>query len=366
MEEKKSVQHEAQPGVEKPKRSIKKCVKKFCKNKTNLAVLAVVIIALAAAGYFFLVKNKSTDLGQAAIKAKVENYVNTNLMQSGSKATVKDVTEEKGLYKVTLSIGSQDITTYVTKDGSEFFPQVLDTGKSLSQNQNGDQQQQQQQNVAVPKQDVPNVQLFVMSYCPYGTQTEKGIIPVVDALGSKIKFNIEFVDYSMHNDPANGDRKELDENLRQYCIEKNQPSKYLNYLSCFLKTQEPGQETACMASAGVDAAQVSSCASQTDAQYDVTKDLNDKSTWNGGQFPPFNVEKADNDKYNVQGSPTLVVNGTVVSPNRDPESLLQAICSGFNNQPEACKQKLSTTAPSPGFGGGTDSSGSGSSANCGS
>ncbi len=363
MEEKKSAQHEARPIAGKPKKSIKGCVKKFCKNKANLVWLIIIVIVLVAAGYFFLVKNKSTDLGKDAIKTEVENYVNTNLMQGGEKATVKDVTEYDGLYKVTLNVSGQDITTYVTKDGKEFFPQALNTGESLSQNSG---QQQQQQNATVPKQSVPDVTLFVMSYCPYGTQTEKGILPVVNALGSKIKFNIEFVDYSMHNDASTGDRKELDENLRQYCIEKNQPNVYLNYLSCFLKSQEPGQESACMASAGVNTTQVSSCMAQTDTQYDVTKDFNNQSTWVGG-FPPFNVEKADNEKYNVQGSPTLVVNGTVVSPNRDPESLLQTICSGFTDQPAACKQQLSTTAPSPGFGGGTDASGSGSSsANCGS
>jgi len=49
-----------------------------------------------------------------------------------------------------------------------------------------------------------------MSYCPYGTQIEKGILPVINALGNKIKFSLKFVDYAMHG------KKEIDENSRQY------------------------------------------------------------------------------------------------------------------------------------------------------
>jgi hypothetical protein len=203
----------------------------------------------------------------------------------------------------------------------------------------------------------------VMSYCPFGTQIEKGILPVVAALGNKIKFTLEFVDYSMHNDKATNDMKELNENMRQYCIQKNQPDKLSAYLTCFLKKGQ-GTESDCMTSAGVNATQVESCMSQTDTQFDVTKDFNDQSTWSNGQFPPFNVNKDDNTKYGVQGSPTLVINDTVdQAAGRDSASLLKSICGAFNTAPDACNQQLSSTAPSPGFGEGTASGGS--NASCG-
>ncbi|MEM2131153.1 MAG: GILT family protein, partial [Candidatus Woesearchaeota archaeon] len=71
------------------------------------------------------------------------------------------------------------------------------------------------------KKDKPEVQLFVMSHCPFGTQMEKGILPVVELLGNKIDFKVRFVYYAMHGEV------EVKEQLRQYCIQKEQQDKYL-------------------------------------------------------------------------------------------------------------------------------------------
>jgi len=73
------------------------------------------------------------------------------------------------------------------------------------------------------KKDVPEVELFVMSHCPYGTQMEKGILPVVELLGDKIDFKIRFVYYAMHGE------KEVNEEARQYCIQKEQKDKFISY-----------------------------------------------------------------------------------------------------------------------------------------
>ncbi|MEK7067510.1 MAG: hypothetical protein AAB956_00760, partial [Patescibacteria group bacterium] len=69
----------------------------------------------------------------------------------------------------------------------------------------------------------------------------------------------------------------------------------------------------------------------------------------------FDIYQADNAKYGIQGSPSLVINGVSVQAARDPQSLLTLICSGFNNPPSECQQELSASAPSPGFGEGTGS-----------
>jgi hypothetical protein len=76
------------------------------------------------------------------------------------------------------------------------------------------------------------------------------------------------------------------------------------------------------------------------------------------------VDKEDVEKYGVQGSPTLVINGETVQAGRDSASILAAICSAFNEPPAACKTELSSTPPAPGFGTGKDSTG-GASANAG-
>jgi hypothetical protein len=91
--------------------------------------------------------------------------------------------------------------------------------------------------------------------------------------------------------------------------------------------------------------------------------FNDQNSWNS-QFPPFNIDKADNEKYNVQGSPTLIINGQEVSSNRDSASLLKTICSAFNNAPEECSAELSSNAPAAGFTADTSGGAASSEASC--
>lgn len=290
-------------------------------------------------------------------QAKAVKFVNENLMQAGSEVTAKDIAEENGLYQMTIVVpGGQEIKSYLTKDGKKFFPQVMDIAEIEKKNQDskaGQADQADNADSAAPKSDKPEIELFVMSYCPYGTQIEKGILPVAEALGDKINFTLKFCDYAMHG------KKELDEQLTQYCLQKEQLNKLFGYLNCFLKA---GDSAGCLKEAGVDGAKLQTCASATDKEYKVTEKFNDKTAWANGTYPPFDVFKADANKYGVKGSPSLVINGQNVSSGRDSASLLKTICSAFNSQPEECNKQLSAAAPAPGFG---EGSGSDSGGGCG-
>jgi len=354
-----------EPKAEEPKSEVApkkwfKCCGGQC-NKKNHIIAVIVILALIAGGVYYY-KKKNPDIGIEGAKKTVTDFVNNNLLQPGTTATVKSAAKAGDLYSVVITVGSQDITTYITKDGKKFFPEAMDTTPAPSAADQSKQQAAAPQQ-EIPKTAVPDVKLFVMSYCPFGTQMEKGILPVLNTLGNKIKYTLEFVSYSMHNNKATNDRKELDENLRQYCIQKNQPTKLNAYLTCFLKKGQ-GTETSCMTVAGVNATQITTCMAQADTQFNVTKDFNDQSTYQGN-FPIFEVNKDDNVKYGVQGSPTLVINGVADSSvARDSASLLKAICGAFNNPPKECSAQLSSTAPASGFGEGSAAAGAGS-ASCG-
>lgn len=321
-----------------------------------LGVLVLVVLLTGAYKKIGISNLFPKTISQDEAKAKTLDFVKNNLVKPGTDVSVKSIAEENGLYKIVFTVGTQDITSYLSKDGTKFFPEAMDVTPADKQAASASSAPAPAQK-DISKSDTPTVQLFVMSYCPYGTQMEKGILPVLNALKDKIKFNLEFVSYSMHNDLATNDRKELDENMRQYCIEKNQPDKLDGYLKCFLKSQEPGQETSCMASSGVNANTISSCVTATDSQFNVTKDFQDKSSYQGS-FPIFEVNKDDNAKYNVQGSPTLIVNGVEASAGRDSATLLKTICGAFNNPPAECSAQLSSVAPAPGFGDGTAASSS--------
>jgi hypothetical protein len=259
----------------------------------------------------------------------------------GLTATVVNVSSEGNFYKVVLSIQGSDVPVYVTKDGKYFTSSLVPLATTDNTDTNTDTNTPTQE---IPKSTKPAVDLFVMSYCPYGTQAEKGILPAIELLGDKIDFNIRFVYYSMH--PTQG---EVEENLRQYCIQKDQETKFNDYLTCFLQA---GDNTTCLTTAKIDKTKLNTCMVATDKTFQISANKNDKSKWLSGNYPLFNIDKDLNTLYNVGGSPTLVINGVQATSARDPASYLNVICQAFSDGsvPTECGQKLSTTAYSAGFG----------------
>ena len=86
----------------------------------------------------------------------------------------------------------------------------------------------------------PTLELFVMSYCPFGVQAEEKIIPIVKEFGDKIDFKLQFIAQekeepsaqditpftSLHGYP------EVAENIRQLLIAQEYPDRYLDYILC--------------------------------------------------------------------------------------------------------------------------------------
>jgi hypothetical protein len=282
----------------------------------------------------------------------MEELVEKNLTTPGTDVAIENVAfkKEMGLYEVKMKFGEQtDVVAYLSGDGKYFIKEAMSLEeikqKSKEQEELAVAEAERKKNIKVPKTKKPEVEVFVMSHCPYGTQVQKGFLPVIKTLGDKADIRFKFVDYLMHG------KKEMDENLNQYCIEKEEPGKQQAYLECFLGSSgEPADSEKCMKSAGIAQAKITKCVADTDNKFLLTKKFEDKSSWQGGQYPLFELQKADNEKYQVKGSPTVVINGTMVEPNRDPNSLLASVCLGFENAPKECAEALSTKAPSPGFG----------------
>jgi protein-disulfide isomerase len=324
----------------------------------GLGAVVVILIIVAFANFGGSMFSGGKKLSPDEAKAKALDFINKNLVQ-GTTASITSVTDySDSLYKLSVQVGTNNIDSYMTKDGKQFFPQAMNiddvNNGTVATGDSGSTPAAPVVPTDLPKNDKPKVELFVMSHCPYGTQIEKGIVPVMKTLGNKADIQIKFVNYVMHGE------SELVNNIDQYCINKEQPEKYTDFLSCFLKA---GDATGCMASTGIDKKKHDACYSATDKQYNLTADFNDKSKWNGS-FPTFAINDAENKAYGVQGSPTLVINGKQVESNRDSQSLLTTICAAFNNAPSECQTKLDTATPSAGFGEGTAAAGSGSAAAC--
>jgi len=309
-------------------------------------LLKIIVIAILVAGisifgtYFYLTRINTPQekfLSSQEAAQNAINYINENLLQKGVTASLVDVVEENGLYKIRLKVGEKEFISYVTKDGKILFPEEgIDLEKKIAKEETPTSTQE------IQKTDKPDVKLFVMAYCPYGLQMEKAYLPVYNLLKEKADMGIYFVNYIMH------EKKEIDENLRQYCIQKEEKEKYYDYLSCFVKA---GEFEKCLNEAKIDKEKMNSCISETDKEYKITQLYNDKSTWLSGRYPRFDVHTDLNEKYGVQGSPTVVINDKVVEvSSRSPEKFKEVICQAFNSPPEECSQTLSNTTFSPGFG----------------
>lgn len=269
--------------------------------------------------------------------------------------------EDKGdIYQVTVSYQGQNIPVFITKDG-EYFVQG-----AVPLSNNTDTEPVEPECTAdadcqvgeicqagacipepkdVPKADKPKVELFVMTHCPYGTQAEKGMIPAMKALGTKADVKIRFVHYFMHGD------KEEKETYNQVCIREEQNAKYLTYLECFLaSTGSEADAAKCLDTAKIDKTKLNACLADDNKKakeyYKIDSDLSNK--------------------YGVQGSPTLIINGVEATSARDSASYLNTVCSAFNKAPTAeCAKKVTSTSPSPGFGTAAAASGTASDASCG-
>lgn len=329
------------------------------KQKKNWSTLLIALAVLVVLGFITTMSLKKDEPKKSEVKPgktlsveeaslKAEEFINTFLMSSGSTAKVKEVVSEYGMYKLSIDITSDVVESYLTKDGRLFFPQALDIDEITSESQAPASSGGAQASATVSNKTAkPVVELFVMSHCPFGTQMEKGILPVVDLLGDKIDFEIKFNDYAMHGE------KELVEQLNQYCIQKEQPAKFNDYLSCFLGSSD---SAACLTEANINQKTLDACYSKTDKEFKVMDNFKNNVGYQGS-YPGFDIYASDNAKYNVGGSPTLVINGENIQSSRDSASLLSTICSAFNDAPSECSTALSSASPSAGFGYGVAAAG---------
>ena len=144
----------------------------------------------------------------------------------------------------------------------------------------------------------PTLELFVMSYCPYGVQAEEKIIPIVKKFGDKIDFKLQFIAQereapsaqditpftSLHGYP------EVAENIRQLLIAQEYPDRYLDYILCRGKKLDKSWE-ACAEKLGIDIAKIQTLFDSPEAE----------------QLFRENIKRAA--ELGVRASPTILVDG---------------------------------------------------------
>jgi len=267
------------------------------------------------------------DAGQKAF-----GFIKSKMLPPGTDVELRAVSEISGLYTLNLGVNGREFKSYVSKDGKFLFPTGIDMDEVNSAAENADSKDTTDTESEVVKSEKPKVELFWMARCPFGTQSMKGLIPVLELLGDKVDFNLRFVYYAMHGE------KEVREQLNEYCIQKEQKDKLLDYLKCYLKD---GEGEKCLSEVGIDEEKLKACTEAADKEFSVSANLEDKSSWLSGRFPKFDIDKELNEKYGVRGSPTFVLNGVSVRSSRDSASYLSVICDAFDEKPDECTAELS-------------------------
>lgn len=264
--------------------------------------------------------------------------------QTGQDVGLVGVAENAGLYEVTILYQNQSIPLYITKDGKNLV-QGLTPLEAIT----NPEVPEEPAATEVPKTDKPVVEAFIFSYCPYGLQFEKALIPVYNLLKNKADFKIIAIG-AMHGE------YEKVESLRQICVEENYgKDKLFSYLKAFDESSEIGACSGngdCLkplvqkifTSLGIDEAKITTCMAD-DAQA------------------IYETQGARANELGISGSPTFVINGVKSQVARTPAAIKDAVCSAFTEVPSECSQNVSSSSASAGFG--ASASSSASSASCG-
>lgn len=264
------------------------------------------------------------------------DYINENLLPQGITASlVGEPGEEQGLYRFKIKIGDEEFFSYITKDGKILFPEGIDLEEELAGPLGGGEEEVAKSCEDVSKTEKPLLEVFVVSYCPYGTQMQRvlvGILKEIPSLTDNIKISYMGGIQGGKVTAMHGE-KEAQENLRQICLREEQKDKFVNYLSCFLKV---GESEECLAEAGVDKGKLSQCMTESSRGLSYARE-------------DFEAE----DNYKVSGSPTLILNGEKVSEfnfgGRTAEAVKNLLCCGFAKEVEACSKELSQEQAAIGF-----------------
>lgn len=302
------------------KKEESRALKELKKNPWIAATLVFAIVALVLLFFAF----RGGGVSESLIGEKAVSFINTQLLQGEGNVTLDSVAIKSGLYEVTVVYNGQKVPAYFTKDGVNYVGTMLVPIIAIASEETTTTTTPAAE---IPKSDKPKVELFVMTYCPYGTQAEKGILPAIAALGNSVDFKIRFVHYFMHGD------KEEQETYLQTCLRETVGDKpFKDYLTCFL---EDSNSTRCMKKFGLN---VDACV----------------NSGKGKEY--YAADSALSNGYGVQGSPTLIINGVEAEfYPRSPSNALSVICSAFITPPVACNTVLSTANPDPGFGTSTTS-----------
>jgi len=324
-------------------------------------IILGLILALAASVYTqgfsklginFGTKHASTKVLNEAKDKALEFIKKNGLVAPNTKVEIEKISEEddfiqkvakNGLYELSVKVGGSVYTAYMTKDYSVFFPSAFDMNKSKEDAKSSESQKPEKKQ-EFPKSEKPKVQLFTMAFCPYGSQAEDLMRPVVELLGDAISYEPHYI--FDDNDRGDGSKYCLDsknrycsmhgageakEDIRELCVFNQYPDKFWEFISAINKDCKAGDVESCWSGVakklGIDTDKIETCFKSNKLSYAES-------------------ERKLTNEHNITGSPTLLINGTKYQGPRTSEDYKNAICSAFKNPPQICGKNLNSGSSS--------------------
>jgi len=351
-----------------------------------LPIVAVLIGILLAGSVGYFLGNNNTNasdkceppiqnlpnqnfLSEDQIKQKLTDYFNNFFSAQGIKINILSLEKfSNELYKVKFELKKdneklEEGEFYAMKDGKTAFLAMIDLTKKPQQNQ---QQTQEQQKQEFKKTSKPKVELYVMSFCPFGKQAEKGMLPVLKLLKDKIDFKLHFIYYKNYCnsmlsyysqnltdeefEQKTGKTKEqwLEDCKKEYCLENTnycsmhgvkEAEEDLRQICIFNKSKEEWIKYVEYFNEHCSLQNLDTCWKEALSKTSTTEEEINSCLENKVKLAENEIKLTTS--KNVSGSPTMFINGTLYSGSRTPEAYKKAICSAFTEQPEECNKELS-------------------------
>lgn len=246
--------------------------------------------------------------------------------------------EEKASHAVLyFNVEGQEMPVYVSKDYAYLYPNALDVAEMKGQIAQAKadmaalELQGEPEEPELTKTAEPKVELYVMSYCPYGNQAENAMKDVIYLLEQEVAFEpVYIISGSAGNYKSLHGAAELNEDIREKIIFNKYGEKkwmdfvYYTNMNCTLSNIDTCWKDAAEAT-GVNVEEVEA---EYNANFNALAD----------------AEVAKVNAAGVSGSPTIKMNGVTYSGGRTAESYKSWICTGFLDSPGDCTQLLNETA----------------------
>jgi len=287
--------------------------------------------------------------------AAVISYANANLISASNASTLTSVTERDGMYYIVASNKVRDYGFYATKDCILLFinpyklqgnttPKVILSPKSTSSPTSISSPKPTTSPTPIPelvKSSRPSVELFVMSFCPFGVQAENAMEPVVGLLGTKADVSVHFIatvqGTTIDSVKSLHGTIEAQEDIRQLCIAKYYPQELWPYLMDF--------NTNCQdVSTRKNATSLDTCGANIIQKLGIDNQKIKTCTEGSEGLALLGTDVAIAQNYKVTGSPTIMINGQKYAGQRTADAYRQGICAHFETPPAECSVNLSAQA----------------------